>query len=225
MNQNDKLHFSEMLSILNSNDNDIPNFMSLLELRNSSFLENQIGKPASDLLNCTWDLLSQDKTFRFERVLENFRKYCEKTSNFNNDEERFLVFNDYQAWIERWGTYCRKTSVEDRSISDLMRSIALGITNISSDKGLILSTVHMAKGLEFDVVFIMGLNEGTFPDYRTLNNPEQLTEEKHNMFVSITRAKRLCYLSYPLEKVMPWGGIKSQLPSRFIDKSWIAMTE
>ena len=107
----------------------------------------------------------------------------------------------------------------------MLRSIALGITNISEDNGLILSTVHMAKGLEFDVVFIMGLNEGTFPDYRTLINPEQLKEERHNMFVSVTRAKRLCYLSFPLEKVMPWGGIKAQSPSRFIDKSWIEMVE
>ena len=222
VNLSDKLHLSVLLSIFNSNESEIPNIESFSELRNSPFFGCKLGKQTSDLLNDAWNILSQNSnSIRFERILEKFKIYCEKYSNFNNDEERFLVFNDYQAWIERWETYCRKTSVEERSISDLMRSIALDITNISDDNGLILSTVHMAKGLEFDVVFIMGLNEGTFPDYRTLNSPEQLNEEKHNMFVSITRSKRLCYLSFPLEKVMPWGGKKTQLPSRFIDVSWM----
>ena len=226
MNQRDTLHFSELLSVLNYDNQIMPKVVTFSELRHNSLLECQIGKPSSDILNNAWDLLSQDSnSIRLEQVLNNFKEYCENTSNFDNDDERFLVFNDYTAWVERWKTYCRKTSIEKRTISDLMRSIALGITNISDDSGLILSTVHMAKGLEFDVVFIMGLNEGTFPDYRTLNNPEQLKEERHNMFVSVTRAKRLCYLSFPLEKVMPWGGIRAQSPSQFIDKSWIAMEE
>lgn len=79
----------------------------------------------------------------------------------------------------------------------------------------------MSKGLEYDVVFIMGLNEGVFPDYRAVNayqynnDSKQLTEERHNMFVSITRSKRLCYVTYPLSKNTPWG-IKYQKPSRYI---------
>jgi DNA helicase-2/ATP-dependent DNA helicase PcrA len=74
----------------------------------------------------------------------------------------------------------------------------------------------MSKGLEFDAVFIMGLNEGVFPDYRSLNDKVQLSEEQHNMFVSITRSKRLCYLTYPQRRKMPWGDIKAQQPSRYI---------
>jgi DNA helicase-2/ATP-dependent DNA helicase PcrA len=107
----------------------------------------------------------------------------------------------------------------------MMRSIALGITNISDDKGLILSTVHMAKGLEFDVVFIIGLNDGIFPDYRALNNTDQIDEERHNMFVSVTRSKRLCYLTFPNERIMPWGGIKYQKPSRFLIDEWLKNEE
>jgi DNA helicase-2/ATP-dependent DNA helicase PcrA len=70
--------------------------------------------------------------------------------------------------------------------------------------------------LEFDVVFIMGLNEGVFPDYRAIKNPTQLDEEQHNMFVSITRSKRICYLTCPKERVMPWGDSKVQEPSRYM---------
>jgi DNA helicase-2/ATP-dependent DNA helicase PcrA len=77
----------------------------------------------------------------------------------------------------------------------------------------------MAKGLEFDVVFIMGLNDGTFPDYRSLNDANQLDEERHNLFVSITRSKRLCYLTYTSKKIMPWGGVRIQRPSRFLIQS------
>jgi DNA helicase-2/ATP-dependent DNA helicase PcrA len=74
----------------------------------------------------------------------------------------------------------------------------------------------MSKGLEFDVVFIIGLNEGVFPDYRSLGDSAQLNEEQHNMFVSITRSKRLCYLTYPQKRIMPWGDLRDQAPSRYI---------
>ena len=69
----------------------------------------------------------------------------------------------------------------------------------------------MSKGLEFDIVFIIGLNDGVFPDYRAVrqldmhNDNSQIEEEKHNMFVAITRSKRLCYISYPLKKKYSLG--------------------
>lgn len=75
----------------------------------------------------------------------------------------------------------------------------------------------MSKGLQFDVVFIIGLSEGTFPDYRAVNKGgEQLSQEMNNMYVAVTRAKRLCYMTYPEKKLMPWGDIKYQSPSRYI---------
>ena len=80
-----------------------------------------------------------------------------------------------------------------------------------------LLTAHMSKGLQFDVVFIMGLCEGTFPDYRAVKGGNtQLSQEMNNMYVAVTRAKRLCYMTYPAKKRMPWGDIKSQMPSRYI---------
>jgi DNA helicase-2/ATP-dependent DNA helicase PcrA len=222
MNQKDILHFTELLSMLNIDIQTDSSISKFSDLRHNNLLEKRIGGSSSDTLNSAWDLLSQDgNSFLFDRVLDCFKNYCEQESNFETDEERFLVFNDFLAWCERWKIYCKKTSTDERSLAGMMRSIALGITNISDDKGLILSTVHMAKGLEFDVVFIMGLNEGTFPDYRSLNNVDQLDEERHNLFVSITRSKRLCYLTYPIEKIMPWGGIRTQRPSRFLIQSGI----
>lgn len=72
-----------------------------------------------------------------------------------------------------------------------------------------------SKGLEFDVVFIAGMAEGTFPDYRAISAKEQ-AEERRNAFVAVTRSKRLLYFSYPATRVMPWGGVHQQTPSRFL---------
>jgi DNA helicase-2/ATP-dependent DNA helicase PcrA len=222
VNKMDQLHFSELLSIVNCKNEKKQNIADFSGLRNSTLLEECLGKTASEALHKSWDLLSGDTvSFQFNQVLKHFARFCENEKNFSNDIERFLVFNDYSAWTERWTNYCKKTSSEERSLANMMRFIALGITNISDDRGLILSTVHMAKGLEFDVVFIIGLNDGLFPDYRALHNAGQLNEEKHNMFVSVTRARRLCYLTFPLERVMPWGGTKNQIPSRFLDNEWL----
>ena len=67
------------------------------------------------------------------------------------------------------------------------------------------------------LVFIIGLSEGTFPDYRAIQNGgNELEQEKNNMYVAVTRAKRLCYMSYPARKKMPWGAQKLQQPSRYI---------
>jgi DNA helicase-2/ATP-dependent DNA helicase PcrA len=67
-------------------------------------------------------------------------------------------------------------------------------------------------------VFVVGLCEGTFPDYRAVaGDKKTMEQEKNNMFVAATRAKRICYLSYPEFKMMPWGDRKFQKPSSFLD--------
>jgi DNA helicase-2/ATP-dependent DNA helicase PcrA len=92
--------------------------------------------------------------------------------------------------------------------------VALGATHQVNENGVAMLTVHSAKGMEFDVVFLIGMNEGTFPDYRAKG--AALAEERRNVFVAVTRSRRLLYLTYPMQKVMPWGDIKTQQPSRFV---------
>ena len=109
---------------------------------------------------------------------------------------------------------------ENRTLISFRNAISLGKTQeISSEEGVALLTAHMSKGLEFEVVFVIGLSEGTFPDYRAVRNGGgALSQEKNNMYVAVTRAKRLCYLSYPRVKRMPWGDDKMQEPSRYVKK-------
>lgn len=214
MNKNDVLHLSEMVRLIGAPQNLITTFDSL---KSSDFLSHSVGCSGAAVINSVWDYIqASTNNFRFDKILEILSSYCESESNFANDNERSLVYNDYLAWVERWRIYVKNSSLEDRSLAHMMRSIALGITNIAKEAGITFSTVHMSKGLEFDVVFIMGLNEGVFPDYRSLKEAAQLDEEQHNMFVSITRSKRLCYLTYPNERVMPWGDSRRQSPSRYV---------
>ena len=121
----------------------------------------------------------------------------------------------------------------NRNLSSFKSYIALGKTqDESNNKGIALLTAHMSKGLQYEVVFVIGACEGVFPDYRAIKNGEKekiltvgddttMAQEKNNMFVAVTRAKRICNVSYPRYRKMPWGDIKYQQPSRFISKERI----
>ena len=78
-----------------------------------------------------------------------------------------------------------------------------------------LITLHAAKGLEFPVVFIAGLEEGLFPHSRALDDEKQLEEERRLAYVGITRAKRRLYLSHAWRR-MTWGMGQPTVPSRFL---------
>ena len=85
------------------------------------------------------------------------------------------------------------------------------------DEQLRLSTIHQAKGLEFDVVFVIMLCDGLFPSARSLEALDGEEEERRLFYVAITRARNELYLSYPLIRGMPGGGGDArQLPSRFL---------
>lgn len=135
-----------------------------------------------------------------------------------DDDERYLISMDIQQWRNHWNKYCMLVPKENRSLTSFRNQISLGKTrDIESNNGIALLTAHMSKGLQFDVVFIIGLSEGTFPDYRAVKaEGSQLSQEKNNMYVAVTRAKRLCYMTYPVKKRMPWGDIKIQSASRYI---------
>lgn len=84
-------------------------------------------------------------------------------------------------------------------------------------EGLTLMTLHSAKGLEFPVVFLVGLEEGIFPHARTLDEPEELEEERRLCYVGITRAKRQLYLSCALQRTI-YGTTRANPASRFLQE-------
>jgi DNA helicase-2/ATP-dependent DNA helicase PcrA len=79
-----------------------------------------------------------------------------------------------------------------------------------------LITLHAAKGLEFGVVFIVGMEEGICPHSRSLDNPDQLEEERRLLYVGMTRARRRLYLTYTAHRTQ-YGDAAPRQPSRYFD--------
>lgn len=78
-----------------------------------------------------------------------------------------------------------------------------------------LMTIHNAKGLEFPVVFVVGLEDGVFPHYRSLGEPEQLAEERRLCYVAMTRAMHRLYVTHARTRTL-FGGTHANPPSRFL---------
>ena len=87
---------------------------------------------------------------------------------------------------------------------------------VVDDEGAVtMMTLHIAKGLEFPVVFITGMEEGVFPHMRSMTDPGQLEEERRLCYVGITRAKERLFLTHAWSRSL-WGGTNYNPPSRFL---------
>ncbi|MDU5084867.1 MULTISPECIES: DNA helicase PcrA [Veillonella] len=106
------------------------------------------------------------------------------------------------------------------TVEDFLEQVAL-VNDVDSfeqeDSKVTLMTLHAAKGLEFPIVFLGGLEEGLFPHSRTLMNPEEIEEERRLAYVGITRAEQELYISNATTRTV-FGRTSSYLPSRFIDE-------
>lgn len=142
----------------------------------------------------------------------------ERFADTLSEDDRLAIYEDVAVFRQEWDQYLRSTN-GPKALSAFLGSKALGVTQKSSRDGVALLTVHAAKGLEFDVVFLAGLAEGTFPDWRA-KLPHQVEEEDRNAFVAVTRSKRIIYLTYPRTRKMPWGDLRSQVESRYIRGAW-----
>jgi DNA helicase-2/ATP-dependent DNA helicase PcrA len=80
-----------------------------------------------------------------------------------------------------------------------------------------LMTMHIAKGLEFPAVFLVGMEDGIFPHLRSLGDPVELEEERRLCYVGITRAERHLYVSHAWSRML-WGNTSSNIPSRFLNE-------
>lgn len=145
-------------------------------------------------------------------VFEKAIKELSKASGEDGEIERSL--QELQDFRDCWTIFKKKGLGE--SLSAFRNAMALGqLAEEYNPNGLTLSTVHTMKGLEKDIVFVVGMCEGVFPDYRAKSKSE-IEEERNSAFVAVTRSRRWLYLTYPRARMMPWGDIKFQAQSRFI---------
>ncbi len=136
-------------------------------------------------------------------------------ANYENYPSRLEDLEQLGVFSEQFGT-----------LQEFLTQLAL-LTNVEAEDAeagqqqdaerLRLSTIHQAKGLEFDVVFVIMLCDGMFPSSRSLESADGEEEERRLLYVAVTRARDELYLSYPLVRAMAGGGMDQvQRPSRFL---------
>jgi DNA helicase II / ATP-dependent DNA helicase PcrA len=137
-------------------------------------------------------------------------------------KENYPNFQSRLEDLEQLAVFARQFE----TVEDFLTQLAL-LTNVEAeddqaanrdDEQLKLSTIHQAKGLEFDVVFVIMLCDGLFPSARSLDSAEGEEEERRLMYVAITRARNELYLSYPLIRATGNTGDMMQQPSRFLSE-------
>ncbi|WP_298895194.1 ATP-dependent helicase [uncultured Psychroserpens sp.] len=106
------------------------------------------------------------------------------------------------------------------NIAEFLEDVALA-TDLDNDKGdddrVALMTIHLAKGLEFPYVYIVGMEEDLFPSAMSMNTRSELEEERRLFYVALTRAEKQAYLTYTLSRYR-WGKLIDAEPSRFIEE-------
>ncbi len=141
--------------------------------------------------------LYEDKTIEGMSRYENVQELLNAIKEFTDDQGR-----------------------EDKSLSAFLQEVAL-LTDAdnqdNSDEAVTMMTIHMAKGLEFNYVYIVGLEEELFPSQMMLSSRADLEEERRLFYVAITRAKKKLHFSYALNRYR-FGRLKNCEPSRFLEE-------
>jgi DNA helicase II / ATP-dependent DNA helicase PcrA len=176
----------------------VDRFMSVMErLRERA----EGGAGVGDLLAETLEETGYTEALQAERTIE-------AQGRLENLEELVGVAREYDATAEDGG-----------SVEEFLQQLALFSEqdNLRDDEGIVtLMTLHNAKGLEFGIVFIIGLEDGVFPHMRSIESGD-LEEERRLAYVGITRAKRQLYLTHARTRML-FGGRDWNLRSRFIDE-------
>jgi DNA helicase-2/ATP-dependent DNA helicase PcrA len=214
-NPKDQLHFSllckrwKLEDLIDPSLKEFKDAIDIFALKKYLTKENQ-----TIVLDSINDLSNNLPQFELDTAI---RKLIEYSKQIVNAEERLLVIEDIAALEQKYTYYLKSIDGTTHLLSTFLSQLALDASAKYTRKGISLLTVHSAKGLEFNVVVIMGMVEGVFPDYRAVRSGDTaIEEERREAFVSVTRSKRIIAFSYPKFKMMPWGDEKQQMPSRFL---------
>jgi DNA helicase II / ATP-dependent DNA helicase PcrA len=158
--------------------------------------------PVAEIVELAWDITGYMDELKADRTFESL-------SRQENLRELQGVAREYDESVR-----------EEHSLVDFLERIAL-ITDTDEvegeESGVTLMTLHNAKGLEFPVVFIVGVEEGVFPHIRSIGDPDQLEEERRLCYVGITRARQRLYLLNAWSRSL-WGGVNYNPQSRFLSE-------
>lgn len=177
---------------------------------------------------------SASKLMGFTKMIRDFQECIEDGMGLNDllqevlEKTKYLDFlhEDIETYDDRVNNIKELSSMfikyeeesEDANLSEFLEDVAL-ISDIDSynedEDAVVLMTLHSAKGLEFPVVFIPGMEEGIFPGNQSMFSKEDLEEERRLAYVGITRAKKKLYLISSQQRML-YGQTSRNMPSRFL---------
>ncbi|WP_394774985.1 ATP-dependent helicase [Flavobacterium sp.] len=204
INPSDKLHAKRLKKLLH-----IENFEDEASIKKSKYPYFSV------IQNLIQNLNENNFKKSLNTIIENIKDFT-----FFSDDEKLEIYNEVEELKNLWIEYSYNNLKPN--LTGFKNTISLGILKKDSkQEGICLSTVHTMKGQESEIVFLIGLDDGTFPYYLAIQNgAEDLLQEKNNLYVAFTRAKRFLFISYPSIRIMPWGDAKMRSISRFL-KSFI----
>lgn len=170
-----------------------------------------------DMMN---DLMSNKETFKVSDLIKRVLKVSgyEDMLNAEGTKETEIRFENLMEFIGVAIEFENENA--ENTLEDFLDSIALvsDVDNLDeSTEAVTLMTMHSAKGLEFDDVFLVGMEEGLFPSKRSIEEDASTEEERRLCYVAITRAKDQLFLTNTKKRTL-YGSTSFSLPSRFIDE-------
>ena len=181
------------------------------------YLKEKESKPLKEFYELINELRELSNTMPLPRFVEEviskvkYLKYLEEKFKADADE-RIENIKEFENMVVN---FVRET--EDADLSSLLTQISL-ITSVDEARDedrVSLMTLHSAKGLEFPVVFLVGLEEGLLPHFRSLETTKDIEEERRLCYVGITRAKEKLFLTYALRR-SKFGSLNPSKTSRFL---------
>ena len=159
----------------------------------------------------------------YSEVLDQFLKDINFYKSLEDVEDEDDKLENVHALIDDIRNYLKNNP--DSNFSEYLQNITLMTSQdeIKGDNNVSLMTIHTAKGLEFDYVFVMGLNDGVFPNQRAVEerDKEGIEEERRLAYVAFTRAKKELYLT--LNRDYSYTLKSSNIPSRFIKEAGLTL--
>jgi len=179
--------------------------ISLYEAINE-YLKDKESKPLKDFYTLVGELRGLAKTLPLPRLVEEtiskigYYKYIE--TKFKEDKDERI--ENIKEFINMVVNFVRET--ENADLTTLLTQISLitSVDEAKDDNRVSLMTLHAAKGLEFPIVFLVGLEEGILPHFKSLDSTADTEEERRLCYVGVTRAKQKLFLTTALKKDKVW---------------------
>jgi DNA helicase II / ATP-dependent DNA helicase PcrA len=188
----------------------VTSFVDLLDGIRTA-LEEEL--PVADLLELIWDRTGYMKELQAERTVEAIGR-----------EENLRELRSVAQELAERGA----AGDGPAGLAAFLESVTLvsdqDQLEDAEDGTVTLMTLHTSKGLEYPVVFLVGLEDGVFPHVRSLSEPDQLEEERRLAYVGVTRAQDRLYLTHAEHRTL-WGGTSYNPPSRFLDEIPVDLIE